>query len=71
MDKQGRLVLPQRMLDQARVGKRAMLSGFRDHMILWDRPAYETFMEENLPRYKDLLERARMQTRLRQSNGGG
>jgi MraZ protein len=71
MDKQGRLVLPQRMLDQAKVGKRAMLAGFRDHMILWDRLAYDAFMKEHSPRYKDLLERARLKTRLKQSNGAG
>ncbi len=69
IDKQGRVALPQWMLDMAKVGKQVMLSGARDHLILWDRAEYLQFMEDNGARYKDLLRQARAKTQQLRQNG--
>jgi MraZ protein len=71
VDKQGRVVLPQRMLDEAKIGKRVVLSGRKDHLVLWDRAAFEMFMAEHAPRYKDLLAQARLKTQLVRKSGSG
>lgn len=71
IDKQGRVALPQWMLDLAKVGRQVMLSGARDHLILWDRAEYLRFMEDNGNRYKDLLRQARARTQHLRQNGNG
>jgi MraZ protein len=67
MDKQRRVLLPQRMLDKAHIGKEVTLTGARDRLVLWDRTAHEIFMEHNAARHRDLLEKARAQTQARRS----
>ncbi len=62
VDKQGRVVLPQRLLDFAGVSGQVTMSGARDHLVLWNRKDHEAFMEENRQRYTDLLRRAQQQT---------
>ena len=69
IDKQRRVVLPQWMLDLARIGKHVTLSGARDHLILWDREAHARFMDENGARCRDLLRQAQLKTQQARSNG--
>lgn len=61
VDKQGRVVLPQRLLDFAGVAGAVTLTGARDHLVLWNRRDHELFMAENQQRYQDLLRRAQQQ----------
>jgi MraZ protein len=62
VDKQGRVVLPQWILDRVGVGRQVTLTGSRDHLVLWNRREYEEFMNTNWDRYPDLLRMAQMAT---------
>ncbi len=46
LDKQGRVVLPQALLDRAGLGREVIVAGLRDHLEIWDRTAWQTHMEE-------------------------
>jgi len=71
IDKQGRVVLPQRILDYAGIGKKVTLAGRRDHLVLWNREEFQAFMDKNWDRYPDLLRQAQLKTELSRANGGG
>lgn len=60
-DKQGRVVLPQRLLDFASISGAVTLTGARDHLVLWNREQHQEFMQENQQRYQDILRRAQQQ----------
>ncbi|HOA74153.1 MAG TPA: hypothetical protein PL151_14915 [Phycisphaerae bacterium] len=61
VDRQGRVVLPQRLLDFAGISGPVTLTGARDHLVLWNRKDHEAFMAANQQRYQDLLRRAQQQ----------
>ncbi|MBN1512628.1 MAG: hypothetical protein JXB13_11495 [Phycisphaerae bacterium] len=71
IDKQGRIVLPQRILDYAGIGRKVTLSGRRDHLVIWNREDFAAFLEKNWGRYPDLLRRAQLKTELSKQNGNG
>ncbi|MCL2329689.1 MAG: hypothetical protein FWC56_00120 [Phycisphaerae bacterium] len=62
VDKQGRVVLAQRLLDFAGLSGPVTLTGARDHLVLWSRADHETFIQQRQHEYADLLRRARQQT---------
>lgn len=70
IDKQGRVVVPQRIMEQAGLGRKVVLSGARDHLVLWDHQAFQDFVEEHLPRHRDLLRQARDQSKGRHNGDG-
>ena len=70
LDKQGRVLLPQWILDRVAIGKQVTVTGARDHLVLWNRAEYLTFMKQNWDRFPDLLQRARLETALNRRNGG-
>ena len=70
IDKQGRLLLPQRIMKHAGIGKKVTLAGRRDHLVIWDRGDFTAFMEKNWDRYPDLLRQARLKTELSRARGG-
>ncbi len=41
LDKQGRLLLPERTLEESRLGKEVTLVGVNDHLELWNRSEWE------------------------------
>ena len=69
IDKQGRVVLPQRALDYTELGRKVTLAGQRDHLVIWDRDRFNQFIEDNWSRYPDLLRQARLKTEMSKSNG--
>jgi len=69
VDKQGRVVIPQRIMDQNELNRQVVLSGARDHLVLWNREDFEAFMQENQRRHMDLLRRAQLETKLSRQNG--
>ena len=69
IDKQGRVVLPQRTLDYAGIGNKVTLAGRRDHLVIWNREEFKEFMDRNWNRYPDLLKQARLKTELSKKNG--
>ncbi|MEE9295077.1 MAG: hypothetical protein V3W34_08990 [Phycisphaerae bacterium] len=54
MDKQGRLVLPERQLAAAELGKEIYITGARYRLDLWNRADYEEFLREVLSRRTEL-----------------
>jgi MraZ protein len=69
IDKQGRVVLPQRVLDYTALGRKVTLAGQRDHLVIWDRVRFSQFMDDNWSRYPDLLRQARLKTEMSKLNG--
>jgi MraZ protein len=61
VDRQGRVVLPQRLLEFGGIAGPVTLTGARDHLVLWNRKDHEAFLAENQQRYQDLLRRAQQQ----------
>jgi MraZ protein len=62
VDKQGRVVLAQRLLDLAGLSGQVTLTGARDHLVLWNRSDHDAFVRERQQNYPELLRRARQQT---------
>lgn len=62
IDKQGRVVLAQRLLDFAGISGQVTLTGARDHLVLWNRADHQAFMQQHQHEYPELLRRARQQT---------
>jgi len=69
IDKQGRVVLPQRILDYTKLGRQVTITGSRDHMVVWNREDFTRFMENNWSRYPDLLRQAQLLTEMSGANG--
>jgi len=69
IDKQGRVVLPQWILDRVDLGKQVTMTGSRDHLVIWKRAEFQAFMNQNWDRYPDLLRVARLETALRKNGG--
>jgi MraZ protein len=58
-DKQGRVLLPDRMLKEAGVAKEVTLLGVRDHLELWNRDEWELEREQLEARRAELSLKAR------------
>ena len=43
LDGQGRLLVPQRLRNEAGIGKEAVVLGVSDRMEIWDRSAHERY----------------------------
>jgi MraZ protein len=56
-DKQGRIVLPPALLKHARLGREVVVAGVYDHLEIWDRPAWETHLEQVEGRAQHVAER--------------
>jgi MraZ protein len=69
IDKQGRVVLPQRILDYAGINKKVTVAGRRDHLVIWNREEFDRFLQDNWNRYPDLLKQARLKTDMKRGNG--
>ena len=69
MDKQGRVLLPQWLLTKASIGKQVVLTGARDHLVLWNREECDRYLERNWARPADLLEQARQRGRASGAEG--
>jgi MraZ protein len=61
-DKQGRVLVPEKALRRASIGKEVTLIGSRDHLELWNRADWEARHEELIKRSAEIFARARQQT---------
>lgn len=59
IDKQGRVTLPEHMLEAAKIGRAVYLTGARDHLDLWNKDHYLAFVRENQDRMMELQSKAR------------
>jgi len=66
-DKQGRVLVPEKVLRRASIGKEVTLIGARDHLELWNRADWEVRREELLNRSSEITARAKL---ARQSSQG-
>jgi MraZ protein len=60
-DKQGRVLLPDKALKRAGIGKEVTLVGARDHLELWNRSDWEVEREQLETRRRDLVEKIRQE----------
>ena len=58
-DKQGRIVLPEKLLRRTGTGKEVTLIGARNHLELWNRQQWEERFETLLDRSNEVAQRAR------------
>ena len=58
VDSQGRIRIPQELAQLARLGRDVMLLGVRDHMELWDKARWESYLQERQQRFDQLAESA-------------
>jgi MraZ protein len=59
IDRQGRITIPEHMTDSVGLGRQVCLTGARDHLDLWNREAYDKFIEEYQNKIMELQNRAR------------
>lgn len=65
IDKQGRVALPEHMVEAVGLGKAVYLTGARDHLDLWNKDDYERFIRDNQNRIMELQNQARQNFRQR------
>ena len=58
LDGQGRVRIPQELAERAGINKEVMLVGVQDHIELWDRNAWETYLAARLEQYDAIAEAA-------------
>jgi MraZ protein len=58
-DKQGRILVPDKILRRTGTSKEVTLLGVRDHLELWNRSDWEGRFEQNLDRLSELALKAR------------
>ena len=46
LDKQGRVMVPQPLVEHAKLDREVVVAGVRDHLEIWDRAAWRTQLEE-------------------------
>ena len=58
MDRLGRILIPEVTLRRTGIGKDVTIVGVRDHLEVWDRAKWETFVGQNFSAYDKLAENA-------------
>jgi MraZ protein len=59
VDKQGRVLLPERVLKRHGIGREVYLTGAKDRLDLWNKEDYERFWSQKGPQFGDIRRRAR------------
>ncbi len=59
LDKQGRVLLPDRPVKAAAIRREVYITGAGDHLDLWNKSDYESFLDANWSRYAEVQHRAR------------
>lgn len=63
LDRQGRLLLNDRLIRRAGLSGEVTLIGVRDHLELWDRSQWENYLDEHLRMHEAMLLQAHEQAR--------
>jgi MraZ protein len=58
IDRQGRIRIPPELVRLASLGEEVVLLGVGDHLEIWDRHAWESYLEDKQPRYDEIAESA-------------
>jgi MraZ protein len=67
MDKQGRVALPDRLLQRASISREVVLTGAGNHLDLWNKADYERFIDDTWSKWPEVQRQARAASR----NGRG
>ena len=59
LDKQGRILIPDKTLRRTATGREVVMIGSRNHLEIWNRSDWESQFGENLSRMSELAKRAR------------
>jgi MraZ protein len=69
LDRQGRLLLPEKIRKRANLGNALTLVGIRDHIEIWNSEDWEQYMVDNMDQYQGQIAQARqtvLQKQIRQ-----
>ncbi len=58
LDNNGRMLIPERLLEFAGLKHEVVLIGVRDHLELWDAERWQQYMTQNAPRFDAVAEGA-------------
>ena len=58
IDKSGRVRIPKELAALAGIRKEVVLVGVRDHIELWDKQHWDSYLDENEPIYDQIAEQA-------------
>lgn len=58
VDQLGRILIPARTLERAKIGRSVTIVGVQDHIEIWNRQCWEAFVKENLAGQERLAESA-------------
>ncbi|HWL95416.1 MAG TPA: hypothetical protein VNT79_17990 [Phycisphaerae bacterium] len=58
-DSQGRILIPDRLIEESGLGREVVMCGVRDHLEIWPRDAFQKHMAESKARFHELHSRAR------------
>jgi MraZ protein len=67
LDRQGRLLLGEKLRKRARLDNTLTLVGVRDHIELWNSEDWERYLEDNLPQFQNQIMEARQTVLQKQS----
>lgn len=63
LDKQGRMILPERILKRAGLQSEVVLTGVGNHMDIWNQSDYQTFVDQYWTRWNEVQDKARAASR--------
>ena len=58
LDKKSRIRIPDRLMVHAKLQREVVVIGVNDHAEIWDKTAWDTFLNENATQYDDLTTEA-------------
>jgi len=67
LDRQGRLLLGEKLRKRARLSSNLTLVGVRDHIELWNTDDWERYLQDNLPQFQNQMMQARQTVLQKQS----
>ncbi len=59
LDRQGRVLLPERAIRRAGLKEQVTLIGVRDHLEVWDRQQWENYLDNHIANHEKMLLQAR------------
>ena len=60
LDRTGRVLMPERMIQRAQLDRDVVIIGVRDHLEIWNRQEWEQHVENGFSEHNQMLTRARV-----------
>ena len=71
LDRQGRVLLGEKMVSRAKLSEEVALIGARDHLEIWDRQQWERYLEKHMEAHEQMLLQAREEALKREREMAG